>query len=107
MIFVCVFVTFPCGVLGQVWYLIVSFSDLCLLSYFYEQLNEHEKSFITSGLGMEIRIATAYASVSIGKIEKDFFWYFGVKSLISQCMSFPTSCHFNMYRLGRASAASF
>ena len=30
----CVFVTFPCGILGQVWYLIVSFPDLCLLSYF-------------------------------------------------------------------------
>ena len=30
----CVFVTFPCGILGQVWYLIVSYSDLCRLSYF-------------------------------------------------------------------------
>ena len=30
----CVFVTFPCGILGQVWYLIVSNSDLCRLSYF-------------------------------------------------------------------------
>ena len=28
------YVTFPCGILGQVWYLIVSFSDLCHLSYF-------------------------------------------------------------------------
>ena len=28
------FVTFPCGILGQVWYLIVSFPDLCHLSYF-------------------------------------------------------------------------
>ena len=28
------FVTFPCGMLGQVWYLIVSFPDLCRLSYF-------------------------------------------------------------------------
>ena len=28
------FVTFPCGVLGQVWYFIVSIPDLCLLSYF-------------------------------------------------------------------------
>ena len=24
--------TFPCGILGQVWYLIVSFPDLCRLS---------------------------------------------------------------------------
>ena len=30
-----VFVTFSCGVMGQVWYLIISISYLCLLSYFY------------------------------------------------------------------------
>ena len=30
----CSFVTFPCGILGQVWYLIVSFPDICRLSYF-------------------------------------------------------------------------
>ena len=29
-----VFVSFPCGILGQVWYLIVSIPDLCRLSYF-------------------------------------------------------------------------
>ena len=28
---VCVFVTFPCGTLGQVWYLIESIHDLCHL----------------------------------------------------------------------------
>ena len=27
----CDFVTFPCGILGQVWYLIVLIADLCLL----------------------------------------------------------------------------
>ena len=32
--FSCVFVTFPCGVLGQVWYLIVSSPELCLLPHF-------------------------------------------------------------------------
>ena len=30
----CGCVTFPCGILGQVWYLIVSIPDLCHLSYF-------------------------------------------------------------------------
>ena len=25
----CIFVTLPCGILGQVWYLIVLFPDLC------------------------------------------------------------------------------
>ena len=32
MMFSFVFVTFPCGVLGQVWYLIVSIPDLCPLA---------------------------------------------------------------------------
>ena len=31
----CVFVTFPFGILGQVWYLIVSIPDLCILTFFY------------------------------------------------------------------------
>ena len=31
--FFCVFVAFPYGVLGWVWYLIVSIQDLCLLPY--------------------------------------------------------------------------
>ena len=31
--FYCVFVTFQCGILGQVWYLIVSTPDLCHFSY--------------------------------------------------------------------------
>ena len=33
----CVFVTCPCGVLCQVWYLIVSISDLCFLNYFVQK----------------------------------------------------------------------
>ena len=35
VMFSCGFVTFPCGVLVHVWYLIVSIPDLCLLPYFY------------------------------------------------------------------------
>ena len=34
VMFTCIFVTFPYGVLGQVWFLIASISDLLLLSYF-------------------------------------------------------------------------
>ena len=34
VMFSCVFVSFPCGVLGQVWYLFVSIADLCLLLTF-------------------------------------------------------------------------
>ena len=38
VMFICVFVIFPCGILGQVWYLIVSIPDLCRLSFF-EQIH--------------------------------------------------------------------
>ena len=34
MVLNCVFVTFPCGILGQVWYLIVLIPDLFRLSFF-------------------------------------------------------------------------
>ena len=34
----CDFVTFPFGILGRVWYLIVSIPDPCCLSYFYATL---------------------------------------------------------------------
>ena len=44
----CIFITFPCGILGQVWYLIVSFPDLCRLSHFYnlqaKVISRHQKS---------------------------------------------------------------
>ena len=33
VMFNCVFVTSSCGILGQVWYMIESIPDLCLLSY--------------------------------------------------------------------------
>ena len=33
------FFTFLFGILGQVWYFIVSIPDLCYLSYFYNPLN--------------------------------------------------------------------
>ena len=38
VMFSCVFVTFPYGVLVQIWYLIVSIPVLCLLLYLF-QLN--------------------------------------------------------------------
>ena len=33
----CEFVTFPIGILDQVWYLIVSIPDLCTLTYFHHE----------------------------------------------------------------------
>ena len=35
----CIFVTFPYGVQGQVWYLIVLIPDLCLLVYLTAPIN--------------------------------------------------------------------
>ena len=34
VMFNCVFVTFPCCIIGQLWYMIASIPDLCQLSYF-------------------------------------------------------------------------
>ena len=34
VMFIVFFAIFPCGILGQVWYLIISFPELCRLSYF-------------------------------------------------------------------------
>ena len=36
----CIFVICQCGILGQVWYLIVSFPDFCGLSYFENVFND-------------------------------------------------------------------
>ena len=41
VIFACVFVIFPYGVLGQVWYLIVSIPEMCLLLYFKNRHTYH------------------------------------------------------------------
>ena len=35
VMFSCIFITFPCGILGQVWYFIVSIPDLCTLTYLF------------------------------------------------------------------------
>ena len=53
----CIFVTFPCGFLGQVWYWIVSFPDLCRLSY----LNRHaQMSSEASGLNTDLCLHHLY-----------------------------------------------
>ena len=57
VMFNCVFVTFPCGYFGQVWYLIVSIPDLCHLSYFKGQITDHFKSpyFVSLFIFLSIR----------------------------------------------------
>ena len=41
VLFYCVFVTFLCGFLGQVWYFIVSIPDLCILPYFVQHFSTY------------------------------------------------------------------
>ena len=45
----CIFATFPSGILGQVWYLIVSLPYLCRLSYFH--LSTHCMGILEVSLG--------------------------------------------------------
>ena len=40
VMFNCIFVTFPCGILGQMWYCIVSIPDLCRLYFFVGATNK-------------------------------------------------------------------
>ena len=44
----CVFVTFPCGVLCQVWYLVILIPGLCLLTYFYNIPSYHTTRYNNS-----------------------------------------------------------
>ena len=39
----CIFVTFPSGILCQVWYLIILFPDLCRLSYLNTSLIKYAR----------------------------------------------------------------
>ena len=47
VMFSCVFAAFPYGLLVQVWYLIASISDICLIHYFtYNRYNNDGKQFL-------------------------------------------------------------
>ena len=48
----CAFVNFHCGILGQVWYLIVSFPEFCFLSNFYLLSLRYEDLVIINFLNM-------------------------------------------------------
>ena len=62
----CVFVTFPCGILGQVWYLILSIPDLCPLSYFDKVPHKRLKN--TLGFGIRGKVYSwiiDYSQISV------------------------------------------
>ena len=55
VMFIVFFFTFPCGILGQVWYLIVSFPDLCRLSYFDTSLTTNNKNNSVEMLAISLK----------------------------------------------------
>ena len=71
-----VFDTFPCGVLGQVWYLIVPSPDICLLPYFKAQLINQTAAFVRlSFLSVPIVVSSWYPT-SISSRESRIFLLF-------------------------------
>ena len=68
VMFNCVFVTFPYGNLGQVWYLIVSIPDICRLSYFnhFPLFNFlTDRSFCGSFLSFVFRVCRCLTALSV------------------------------------------
>ena len=60
VMFYCVFVTFPYGTMGQLWYFIVLISDLCLLLYFVQYMVSNVQK--RNNRLKEIRFNTLYSS---------------------------------------------
>ena len=91
----CIFVTFPCGILCQVWYLIVSFPDLCHLSYFHKivKLAGNVQSIkpvqkLYSLYMLYISRGCTSLSKNIKLLTDDLFIYFGIKYqqyMLQQC----------------------
>ena len=64
----CIFVTFPCGILSVVWYLIVSLPDLCRLSYF----NSKKDQKLVSKTNYHLMQVKSIAECSKGSILQFF-----------------------------------
>ena len=56
VMFCCGFVTFPYGVLGQVHYLIVLITDLCLLSYFEPVMHTKYTSLVDLKMVLLVKV---------------------------------------------------
>ena len=77
----CEFVTFPIGILGQVWYLIVSIPDLCILTYFNSnqgpntKLEPHQRmkpQQLSYGLSKDSSSATCGGKLGCTKYNMNF-----------------------------------
>ena len=73
---------FPIGILGQVWYLIVSIPDLCTITYFHCFL-----SFIWSECQNTLHHLTNYWDIQLAERE----WKYG--SLTIECLQYCTHQH--------------
>ena len=77
--FCCVFITFPYDVLGQMWYLIVSIPDRCLLPYF-DIFSYSSPSGILSWKGKPTKLVLLYFQLILKKqpyeIETAVFKYY-------------------------------
>ena len=86
-----VFVTIPCGVMGQVWYLIVSIIDLCPLTYFvhYTFLKLHKSNH-------KIRYMNSLAVRVIPYNSKLFLCYCKIIKNLIKLLSILT-CQYHLY----------
>ena len=64
VMFNCDFVTYPCGILDQVWYLIVSIPDLCRLFNFVENVQNMKPVQNCTGFILCIFIAVVYIELN-------------------------------------------
>ena len=88
VMFNCVFVTFPCDILGQAWCLAVSIPDLCHLSYFHQKL-KHVLRFEKKGYIHSERVFFgALSSLSIILLRREsWLLYFLALCLSMFCVS--------------------
>ena len=61
---------FPIGILGQVWYLIVSIPDLCnLITFLLYDITQHDNN--NGGMWVNCQLASHF---SINRVDEDLFW---------------------------------
>ena len=73
-------VTFSCGILGQVWYLIVSIPDLCRLSYFQDKLSPNVDQTYCRRLQGFIKLPFVITSFVLSIFEWPFYNGFTVRT---------------------------
>ena len=71
VMFSCVMVTFPCVVLGQIWYLIVSIPDFCfLLNYIYHEWASIKIVYLCYPQSVDIQISIPAMSSTMTSVSE-------------------------------------